>query len=534
MSGGGDLRPICILPAWLIILEKIASPILKEVLKGKLITTQYGFREESDPNIAKIMMIYNASKGEMKKNLLIDIKKAFDSIDRKILEEKIKNLLGDNSLLYLLFLKIYNHLNIKVLSKTIRPTVGGPQGDVLVPMYFSIYLNDTLKIAKEQGVDFSAIGYVDDLILQSKTMNSLQKAFNILTEQLRKDKLIINPKKCELLTDDTDDFINTPTTNEIIHSQSEAKYVGQVMDFSGNSKVTITEKNFSKLINMLNRNKEITTKTRIKLFKTFVTSKINHLLPIIALTEGIESTWKLIRKIIFRYILEGSTLPRESASIFKISYFNIIVKPLLKTIERNARINGIDDQTKFTQECAIKAIKHWLVAEPKHTNRINTIIINMIQKAETNWLSSTELEAEIQNEALERIYRGEEIIEKTMINFQNVKEPNIILNLSNEPKHEIVELLKLYNKSNNIDDKNREKNRITNVIKRLNTPFVYLNNQQEEIIVQQDQKNSLDNIIENFTLYEIQIEDAYYKIKQEACKEADKIAQQIINENNDI
>ena len=45
-------------------------------------------------------------------------------------------------------------------------------------------------------------------------------------------------------------------------------------------------------------------------------SKINHLIPLIAITGGIGELWKSIRKIIFNTLLEHSTLPRENASDF--------------------------------------------------------------------------------------------------------------------------------------------------------------------------------------------------------------------------
>ena len=57
-------------------------------------------------------------------------------------------------------------------------------------------------------------------------------------------------------------------------------------------------------------------------------SKINHLIPMIALAGEIEKLWKTIREIIFKDLIEYSTLPRESASAFGLGYYEIIVRKL--------------------------------------------------------------------------------------------------------------------------------------------------------------------------------------------------------------
>ena len=64
-------------------------------------------------------------------------------------------------------------------------------------------------------------------------------------------------------------------------------------------------------------------------------SKINHLIPLMAITGGIKDLWKSIRKIIFTNLLEYSTMQRKSASSFRLSFYDIIIRPVLKLIKRN-------------------------------------------------------------------------------------------------------------------------------------------------------------------------------------------------------
>ena len=64
---GDSLRALNVLPAWLIILEKIAHPLISGSIQRKLHIKQFGFKEESDCNLAKYMMIYNTvEKGLVK------------------------------------------------------------------------------------------------------------------------------------------------------------------------------------------------------------------------------------------------------------------------------------------------------------------------------------------------------------------------------------------------------------------------------------------------------------------------------------
>ena len=88
---------------------------------------QYGFRDDSDCNSAKAQMQFNAKTQGYNKNLLIDIRKAFDSIDRVKLRTKIDNLLGKEGKLLKAFIDLYDCLNPNIYGKSIHPTKGGPK-----------------------------------------------------------------------------------------------------------------------------------------------------------------------------------------------------------------------------------------------------------------------------------------------------------------------------------------------------------------------------------------------------------------------
>lgn len=135
IKGGIDIRVINILPGWLIILEKLALPKIRKFIAEKINQQQFGFREGSDCNMAKILTWYNSSKLGYKKLLLIDIRKAFDSIIRIKLKKMIQTDFTDKEKLLLLnFIDIYDQITLDILGKEIYPTRGGPQGSSIVPL----------------------------------------------------------------------------------------------------------------------------------------------------------------------------------------------------------------------------------------------------------------------------------------------------------------------------------------------------------------------------------------------------------------
>ena len=50
---------------------------------------------------------------------------------------------------------------------------------------------------------------------------------------------------------------------------------------------------------------------------------------------GIKDQWKTIRKIISTNRLEYSTKPKESAWSYRLGYYDIITRPVLKLIKKN-------------------------------------------------------------------------------------------------------------------------------------------------------------------------------------------------------
>lgn len=172
----------------------------------------------------------------MQKQLLIDVKEAFDSMDRNKAREKARTLLGNEAGLVLGFLDLYDLLGMEIAGEIIWPTKGGPQGDVIVPMLFIMYLNDILTSVVNGNPEVLIIAFVDDMLQQSKSIESLQTAFDQLIVELGRNNLEVNTRKCELISDNLNDNIVNPLSGVVIPTRDSAKYLGQNVDAEAGQK----------------------------------------------------------------------------------------------------------------------------------------------------------------------------------------------------------------------------------------------------------------------------------------------------------
>ena len=157
------------------------------------------------------MIYYKSQKYNYKKALLIDIKKAYDSVNRNKLKEIIKSKFENKEALFLItFIEIYESLTMIINGSEINTLKGLPQGSALSPMYFNLYINDAL-ITLNKIKDLSAQAYADDLILQSSNINILQKGYEKVIELYNNLDLYINVDKCELISDAKEDTIKIIT-----------------------------------------------------------------------------------------------------------------------------------------------------------------------------------------------------------------------------------------------------------------------------------------------------------------------------------
>ena len=213
-----NYRPISLLPAISKVLEKIiALQLCSYFEKNKLVfDNQYGFRPKHSTEHAALELIDRITNkmytNEIPLNIFIDLSKAFDTIDHSIILNKLKyyGLKGSTLNLFQSYLRNRKqYTEIEDTTSTILPIqVGVPQGSILGPILFIIYVNDLPQCSNK----FDFIMYADDTTLSStidsfSDINSNASADSLINAEIGKviewlkiNKLSLNKNKSKYMT----------------------------------------------------------------------------------------------------------------------------------------------------------------------------------------------------------------------------------------------------------------------------------------------------------------------------------------------
>ena len=180
--------------------------LIKFIEKTKLLThSQYGFRENRSTEHAVIELVDKVSKaidkGEYTIGIFLDLSKAFDTINHKILTQKLEHygIRGITQLWFKDYLEnrkqIVKYDQVRSNEMVIRSAV--PQGSILGPILFLLYINDIKQCSKLLSFILFAgdtnIFYSNSCL---KSLNGiLQTEINKVAEWLNVNKLSLNIQK---------------------------------------------------------------------------------------------------------------------------------------------------------------------------------------------------------------------------------------------------------------------------------------------------------------------------------------------------
>ena len=178
-----NFRPISLLSIFDKIMEKIMHKKLYNFLEEHkiLYEKQFGFRKKNSTAHSLIEITEkikdSIDNGKFGCGIFIDLKKAFDTVNHKILIRKLEHYGIRGSILkwfesYLTDRKQYVFFN-GVSSDTKLITCGVPQGSVLGPLLFLLYINDLPNISDK--LNFFLFADDTNIYYESKDLKELEK-----------------------------------------------------------------------------------------------------------------------------------------------------------------------------------------------------------------------------------------------------------------------------------------------------------------------------------------------------------------------
>ena len=196
-------RPISLLSCISKVLERIIFDEIYPLVQEKLHTKQFGFRKKRSATLQLLLFLdrmykYNDdNEVENLSVLYLDFSKAFDTVPHSRLFDKVQNFGIGGKLLKLVRSYLSDRKQVvkirNTLSTHLAVTSGVPQGSILGPLLFLMFINDLPERFAE------CFGYADDYKLSFTQQEELENGTKQLEEWCELNEKKFNEKKSSLL-----------------------------------------------------------------------------------------------------------------------------------------------------------------------------------------------------------------------------------------------------------------------------------------------------------------------------------------------
>ena len=307
---GEEHRPLNMVPSYEKLLETVVNEQLIDYCEShKLLSKhQAGFRRNNSCECALQTILYDWKRAINNKLIIgvvyLDFQRAFETIDRDLLVLKLENLgIKDAPLKWF---KSYLSDRSQVtkydgmISKSRSTKHGVPQGTVLGPSLFVIYINDIVQHKHKCDIQL----FADDTLLYcigenvDKILLTLNEEINLLEEWLSENSLKINTSKTKyMIIKNKYNVISTQSNIDVciygnkIELVNEYKYLGVIIDdqLSFSKHAGYVTSKIAKKINLLGRISNVTTQwTRTVIYKSIISPHLNYCSSILFLLNNSE------------------------------------------------------------------------------------------------------------------------------------------------------------------------------------------------------------------------------------------------------
>ena len=244
-SDANNYRPISILPIVSKCIEHCVNEQLTNYFESNNILTdnQFGFRKNHSTTYLTLDLFDKIFNSKSKKNtpaiIFLDIKKAFDTVDHDILIDKLKFYGIDGTVI--LWLKSYLSGRRQCTKFSGKKSTyldiicGVPQGSLLGPLLFSIYINDMVNACNlSEPYLFADDGALFFDNICRKSYLSIRIEMLTIIKWLSVNRLSLNIDKTKILIFDNSNFsvkINIGLGNKYYIKECKSyKYLGLIVD----------------------------------------------------------------------------------------------------------------------------------------------------------------------------------------------------------------------------------------------------------------------------------------------------------------
>ena len=270
--------------------------LLKFCIENKILAhPQLGFFPGNRTSDAHII-IHNLVKKQCHNNgkwlysCFIDFSKAFDTIPRDTLLQKLLNF-GIDGNFFNIIKNIYTNDKICIkygdkLTDNIKVNLGVKQGCILSPLLFNIFLADLPNLLDQDIQNTnptlkhpSSVFWADDIVLFSESVEGLQKMLKTMETYCNENELTLNTDKTKcMIFNKTGKLLRTPFyyQNKRLENVRSFRYLGFLLTPSGEIKTGLNDlrdralKAFFKLKNAMGDTFRSNIKITLHLFDSLI------------------------------------------------------------------------------------------------------------------------------------------------------------------------------------------------------------------------------------------------------------------------